>query len=142
VLTARLRDALPRINLSIPEDAREQAPRMPLRLDAPALTQTNRAFHRLLRDGVPMAYPQQDSNIAGDYVQLVDFNEINANDWLVVNQFTVIEGQHNRRPDIVTFVNGLPLGLLELKNAADEDASIWNASGPWSTLSCHHRGCS
>ncbi|RFC50458.1 MAG: type I restriction enzyme, R subunit, partial [Verrucomicrobia bacterium] len=63
----------------------------------------------------------------GDHVRLVDFGEVRANDWLAVNQFTVIEGQNNRRPDIVVFVNGLPLGLIELKNAADEDATIWSA---------------
>jgi type I restriction enzyme R subunit len=60
-------------------------------------------------------------------VKFVDFGDVRANDWLVVNQFTVIEGQHNRRPDIVVFINGLPLGLIELKNAADEDATIWSA---------------
>jgi type I restriction enzyme R subunit len=92
-----------------------------------SLVQTNRAFHRMLRDGVPVEYPRPDGSIAGDHVRLVDFGDVRANDWLVVNQFTVIEGQHNRRPDIVVFVNGLPLGLIELKNAADEDATIWSA---------------
>jgi hypothetical protein len=74
-----------------------------------ALVQTNRAFHRMLRDGVPVEYPRPDGSIAGDHVRLVDFGDVRANDWLAVNQFTVIEGQHNRRPDIVVFVNGLPL---------------------------------
>jgi type I restriction enzyme R subunit len=81
----------------------------------------------MLRDGVPVEYPRPDGSIAGDHVRLVDFGDVRANDWLAVNQFTVIEGQHNRRPDIVVFVNGLPLGLIELKNAADEDATIWSA---------------
>ena len=81
----------------------------------------------MLRDGVPVEYPRPDGTIAGDHVRLVDFGDVRANDWLAVNQFTVIEGQHNRRPDIVVFVNGLPLGLIELKNAADEDATIWSA---------------
>jgi type I restriction enzyme R subunit len=98
-----------------------------LRVGTPSLTQTNRAFHRMLRDGVPVEYPRPDGSIAGDHVRLVDFSDVRANDWLAVNQFTVIEGQHNRRPDIVVFVNGLPLGLIELKNAADEDATIWSA---------------
>lgn len=98
-----------------------------LRVGTPALTQTNRAFHRMLRDGVPVEYPRADGSIAGDHVRLVDFCAVLANDWLVVNQFTVIEGHHNRRPDLVVFVNGLPLALIELKNAADEDATIWNA---------------
>ena len=81
----------------------------------------------LLRDGVPVEYPRPDGSIAGDHVRLVDFNDVQANDWLAVNQFTVIEGQHNRRPDIVVFINGLPLAILELKNPADEKATIWSA---------------
>ncbi len=127
VLVGRLREAIRRLNPAIPEEAREEALRKVLRVGTPSLTQTNRAFHRMLRDGVPVEYPRPDGSIAGDHVRLVDFGEVRANDWLAVNQFTVIEGQHNRRPDIVVFVNGLPLGLIELKNAADEDATIWSA---------------
>ncbi len=127
VLVGRLREAIRRLNVSIPEEAREDALRKVLRMGTPALTQTNRAFHRMLRDGVPVEYPRADGSIAGDHVLLVDFADEYANDWFVVNQFTVIEGQHNRRPDIVVFINGLPLGLIELKNAADEDATIWSA---------------
>jgi type I restriction enzyme R subunit len=127
VLVGRLREAIRRLNPAIPEEAREEALRKVLRVGTPALVQTNRAFHRMLRDGVPVEYPRPDGSIAGDHVRLVDFNDVRANDWLAVNQFTVIEGQHNRRPDIVVFVNGLPLGLIELKNAADEDATIWSA---------------
>ena len=81
----------------------------------------------MLCGGVPVEYRRKDGSIAGDYVRLVDFENVEANDWLAVNQFTVVEGQHNRRPDIVVFVNGLPLGVIELKNAADEDATIWSA---------------
>jgi type I restriction enzyme, R subunit len=127
VLVGRLREAIRRLNPAIPEEAQEEALRKVLRVGTPSLTQTNRAFHRMLRDGVPVEYPRPDGSIAGDHVRLVDFREVRANDWLAVNQFTVIEGQHNRRPDIVVFVNGLPLGLIELKNAADEDATIWSA---------------
>jgi type I restriction enzyme R subunit len=127
VLVGRLREAIRRLNPAIPEDAREEALRKVLRVGTPSLTQTNRAFHRMLRDGVPVEYPRPDGSIAGDHVRLVDFGDVRANDWLAVNQFTVIEGQHNRRPDIVVFLNGLPLGLIELKNAADEDATIWSA---------------
>ena len=127
VLAGRLREAIRRLNPAIPEEAREEALRKVLRVGTPSLTQTNRAFHRMLRDGVPVEYPRPDGSIAGDHVRLLDFGEVRANDWLAVNQFTVIEGQHNRRPDIVVFVNGLPLGLIELKNAADEDATIWSA---------------
>jgi type I restriction enzyme R subunit len=127
VLAARLREAIRRLNPAIPGEAREEAFRKVLRVGTPSLTQTNRAFHRILRDGVPVEYSRPDGSIAGDHVRLVDFKEAHVNDWFAVNQFTVIEGQHNRRPDIVVFVNGLPLGLIELKNAADEDADIWAA---------------
>ena len=127
VLVERLRNAIRRLNSSIPEEAREDALRKVLRVAMPSLVQTNRAFHRLLRDGVPVEYPRPDGSIAGDHVRLVDFDEVPANDWLVVNQFTVIEGQYNRRPDIVVFLNGLPLAVIELKNAADEEATIWGA---------------
>jgi type I restriction enzyme R subunit len=127
VLVGRLREAIQRLNPAIPEEAREEALRKVLRVGTPSLTQTNRAVHRMLRDGVPVEYPRRDGSIAGDHVRLVGFGDVRANDWLAVNQFTVLEGQHNRRPDIVVFVNGLPLGLIELKNAADEDATIWSA---------------
>ncbi len=127
VLVGRLREAIRRLNPAVPEEAREEALRKVLRVATPSLTQTNRAFHRMLRDGVPVEYPRPDGSIAGDHVRLVDFDDVRANDWLAVNQFTVVEGQHNRRPDIVVFVNGIPLGLIELKNAADEDATIWSA---------------
>ena len=270
LLVGRLREAIRRLNPAIPEEAREEALRKVLRVGTPSLTQTNRAFHRMLRDGIPVECVQpepspqpspkgrgseghyrggfdfsglkkrarelreQDTEAEaflwellrnrqledvkfrrnhqfGDYicdfychesklvvecdgdahntperreldrkrdiylrsqgltvlrfensrvlkatdsvleeiashlpstsgrgaggeglrrwqiVRLIDFDDPAANDWLVVNQFTVIEGQHNRRPDIVVFINGLPLGLIELKNAADEDATIWSA---------------
>ena len=127
VLVARLRSALQRLNPAIPEDAREDALRKVLRVGTPSLTQTNRAFHKMLRDGVDVVYKRVDGSTKNDQVWLVDFTDVRANDWLAVNQFTVIETQHNRRPDIVVFINGLPLGLIELKNAANEDATIWDA---------------
>ncbi len=127
VLVGRLREALRQLNPCIPEEAREEALRKVLRVATPSLVQTNRTFHRLLRDGVDVEYAQPDGSTKHDKVWLVDFSDVLANDWLAVNQFTVVEGQHNRRPDIVVFVNGLPLALIELKNAADEDATIWSA---------------
>lgn len=127
VLVERLRAALARINPLVPANAREDALRQVLRIATPSLVQTNRAFHKLLRDGVNVDYPRADGSTKHDKVWLVDFANVESNDWLALNQFTVVEGQHNRRPDVVVFVNGLPLGLLELKNAADEDATIWNA---------------
>ena len=127
VLVGRLRAAIKRLNQSIPEEAREEALRKVVHVGTPSLTQTNRAFHRMLRNGVEVEYKRRDGSIAGDHVRLIDFENVDDNDWLAVNQFTVVEGQHQRRPDIVIFVNGLPLGLIELKNAADEDATIWTA---------------
>jgi type I restriction enzyme R subunit len=127
VLVGRLREALRQLNPAIPEEAREEALRKVLRVATPSLVQTNRAFHRLLRDGVDVEYARPDGSTKHDKAWLVDFSDVRANDWLAVNQFTVIEGQHNRRPDIVVFINGLPLALIELKNAADEDATIWSA---------------
>lgn len=127
VLVGRLRDAVNRLNPGIPGDAREDAIRKVLLVGTPSLAQTNRAFHAMLRDGVAVEYRRPDGSIAGDHVRLADFESVSSNDWLAVNQFTVVEGQHNRRPDIVVFLNGLPLAVIELKNAADEDATIWNA---------------
>jgi type I restriction enzyme R subunit len=126
-LNTRLKAAIARLNPSIPGDAQDEAFRKVVRLAAPSLTETNRAFHRMLVDGVEVEYRRADGSIAGDHAKLVDFENPDANDWLAVNQFTVIEKPHNRRPDIVLFVNGLPLAVIELKNAADEDATIWNA---------------
>jgi len=125
-LDGRLRDAIARLNPAIPSDARKEALRKVLRHDAPSLVGNNRAFHRMLRDGVPVEYRRDDGSIAGDHVRLVDFDSPDANDWLAVNQFTVIESQNNRRPDIIVFVNGLPLGIIELK--IPEDSDKWFAA--------------
>jgi type I restriction enzyme R subunit len=127
VLAGRLRETIRRLNPAIPEEAREDALRKVLRTESSSLTGNNRHFHHWLRDGVEVEYRRADGSIAGDQVRLADFDHPSANDWLVVNQFTVIEGQNNRRPDIVVFLNGLPLAVIELKNAADEDATIWSA---------------
>lgn len=127
VLEGRLREALLQLNPEVPEEAREEALRKVLRVEDGSLVRTNQAFHRLLRDGVDVTYKRPDGSTKHDKVWLVDFSDERANDFFAVNQFTVKEGQHHRRPDIVVFVNGLPLGLIELKNAADEDATIWSA---------------
>ncbi len=127
ILVERLRSAISRLNPQVPPDAREDALRKILTISSPSLVQSNRAFYRMLRDGVEVEYPRTDGSIAGDRVRLLDAETVEQNDWLAVNQFTVTEGQHNRRPDIVVFVNGLPLGLIELKNPTDEDATIWSA---------------
>ncbi|MEO6624288.1 MAG: type I restriction endonuclease subunit R [Burkholderiaceae bacterium] len=127
VLVERLRKAIWRLNPAMPDDARQDALRKVLRVAGGSMAQTNRAFHRMLRDGVDVEYARPDGSIKGDKARLLAFADVQANDWLVVNQFTVVEAQHNRRADVVVFVNGLPLALIELKNAADEDATIWSA---------------
>ena len=126
VLTRRLQDVVARLNPNIPADAQEEAIRKVLNPDSPALVQNNRAFHQMLVDGIEVEYPQSDGAIRGDRVRLIDFETPENNDWLAVNQFTVQE-EHNRRPDIVLFINGLPLAVLELKNPTDEKATISTA---------------
>jgi type I restriction enzyme R subunit len=127
ILTGRLRDALARLNPDLPADALDEALRRVSHPDTPALIGSNRAFHRMLVHGVPIEYRRPDDTIAGEQVWLLDFDHPESNDWLVLNQYTVIDGQHNRRPDLVLFVNGLPLALIELKNPADEEATVWAA---------------
>ncbi|HJV80163.1 type I restriction endonuclease subunit R [Noviherbaspirillum sp.] len=126
VLIERLRDAIARLNPSIPLVAREDALQRVLNLDVPALLSANRAFHQLLVNGVSVEY-QKDGETRGDFVRLMEFADIDANEWLAVNQFSIKGAHHTRRPDIILFVNGLPLVLLELKNPADENADIWKA---------------
>jgi len=121
VLVGRLRDSIARLNPAIPSDAREEVFRKVLRLETPLLIGNNRRFHQMVRDGVEVEYRREDGSIAGDRVRLIDFSNPDANDWLAANQFTVIEGQNNRRADIVVFVNGLPLGIIELKIHDDTD---------------------
>ncbi len=127
ILKQRLQDSLVLLNPSIPSDTLEEALRKLTRPESPSLTANNRAFHRMLVEGVQVEYRRKDGSIAGDRVRLVDFEHPENNDFLAVNQFTVAEGQHSRRADIVVFVNGLPLAVIELKNPADEDATIWSA---------------
>jgi type I restriction enzyme R subunit len=123
----RLQGALYSLNKRIPNKAIDEALRKITRPEGPSLISNNRAFHRMIVDGKEVEYRRQDGTIAGDRVRLIDFENPEANDWAAVNQFTVIEGQHNRRPDIVVFVNGLPFAVVELKNAADEDANTLSA---------------
>ena len=127
VLEARLRQALARLNPALPAEALEDALRKLTRLSAPSPLERNRTAHRMLVDGVTVEYRRADGSIAGDQARLIDFDDPAKNDWLAVNQFTVAEGQHTRRPDVVLFVNGLPLAVIELKNPADENATVWSA---------------
>ncbi|WP_233878994.1 type I restriction endonuclease subunit R [Paraburkholderia flagellata] len=126
LLVHRLRDAISRLNPAIPLAAREDALRQVVNLDTPVLLSANRIFHNLLVNGVPVEY-QKDGETRGDFVRLIDFSDVRANEWLAINQFTIKGPKHTRRPDIVLFVNGLPIVLVELKNPADENADIWKA---------------
>ena len=127
VLEGRLRQALARLNPKLPAEALEDAFRKLTGLSTPSLLERNRTAHRMLVDGVTVEYRRADGSIAGDQARLIDFDDPANDDWLAVNQFTVAEGQHTRRPDVVLFVNGLPLAVIELKNAADENATVWTA---------------
>lgn len=122
ILPGRLEQALAKLNPNFSADVRGDALRKLLRSEHPGLTDNNRRFHRLLMDGVPVEI-QVDGRISYDSLKLIDFDNPAANDFLVVNQFTVIEDRHNRRPDIVVFVNGLPIAVFELKNAANANAT-------------------
>jgi type I restriction enzyme, R subunit len=127
ILVGRLKQALDSLNPDLPPEALEDAFRKLTRTDAPSLIERNHALHRMLVDGVTVEYRRSDGSIAGAQAQVLDFSQPDNNDWLAVNQFTVGEGQHLQRPDVVLFVNGLPLAVIELKNPADEDASVWSA---------------
>jgi type I restriction enzyme, R subunit len=127
VLEGRLRDALVRLNPAVPVEAIDEAYRKLTRISSPQLIDANHELHHYLVNGVTVEYLRNDGTIGYDPVRVLDFDAPVQNDWLVVNQLTMTEGGHTRRPDIVVFVNGLPLAVLELKNAASENATIWNA---------------
>jgi len=127
LLMGRLEAAVARLNPRIPEDARRDAIRQITGAASQSLTEENRRIHALLVNGVDVEFKADDGTIRGDKVWLVDFENPQANDWLMTNQFTVIEGKHNRRPDVVMFLNGLPVAVIELKNAASEAATIEDA---------------
>lgn len=127
ILARGLRDALERLNPDLPPELLEEAFRKLTRTESPSLVQNNRAFHRMLTEGVTVERRRDDGSIAGVQVRLLDFNDPDNNDWLAVNQFTVVEGRHERRADVVLFINGIPLVVVELKNPADEQATIWSA---------------
>ena len=126
LLRQRLRAAIGRLNPGIPAAAREEALKQLVDLGIPSQLAANRRFHQLLVAGVPVQY-QKDGETRGDFVRLIDWAEAKKNEWLAINQFSIKGPQHTRRPDIILFVNGLPLVLLELKNPADQNADIWKA---------------
>lgn len=123
VLLKRLEAWVERINPTVPEETRGEAIRQLLTSQSPDAVEENRRIHSLIIEGITVEYRAID-RIVGEKVWLIDFENPDANDWLVVNQFTIIEGRKNRRPDLVLFVNGLPLAILELKNPGDENATL------------------
>ena len=127
VLKRRLRNALAALNPALPAPALDDAYRKLTQPQGSTLEARNRAFHLMLVNGVEIEYRDADGRVRGDQIRVIDFDDPANNDWLAVNQFTVTEDQNERRPDVVLFVNGLPLGVIELKNPLDEDATIWTA---------------
>ena len=123
-LSRRLEDTIDRLNPALPMEARADALRRIEQVEYPGLIEENRRLHGFMVEGVPVEFYGEDGVLKGDHVRLINFDDPDANDWLAVNQFTVIENKVNRRPDIVLFVNGLPIGVIELKNAGDENATL------------------
>lgn len=126
VLVTRLRDAIDKLNPTITQDAKEDALKKMLRTDSPNALINNENFHKYLTEGVDVEVRTADG-IRGEKVYIVDFKQVENNEFLAVNQFTIIEGNQNKRPDIILFINGLPLVVIELKNAVDENATIKSA---------------
>ena len=136
LLEGRLRTALRRLNPQLPDEVLQDVLRKLRQTETPSLIEENRRLHRYLVEGVPIELAREDGSIGGDHARLIDFTDIDANDWVAVNQFTVIEGQHNRRPDVVLFVNGLPLAVIELKKPGDENATL---EGAFNQLQTYHQ---
>ena len=127
ILGGRVEQAISRLNPAIPSEALDDALKRLQQTEYPGLTEENRRLHRLLVEGVPVEFYGADGVIKGDHVRLIDFDDPENNDWLAVNQFTVIEHRSNRRPDVVIFLNGLPVAVIELKNPGDENATLEGA---------------
>jgi len=133
VLVERLTKAIDKLNPTIPREAKEEAVKKLLRTDSPKLIVNNQSFHKMLVNGMDIEYRNKEGRIEGGKVWLFDFDKPERNEFLAVNQFTVMENNYNRRPDIVIFVNGLPLAVIELKNPADENATVWTAFNQFET---------
>jgi type I restriction enzyme, R subunit len=124
LLVERVRTAIAKLNPTLPPDIRAEVLAKLAQSETPSLVEENRRLHRYIVEGVPVSIRREDDTIGGELVRLIDFDNTDANDWLAVNQYTVIENKANRRPDVVVFVNGLPVGVLELKNPGDENATL------------------
>jgi type I restriction enzyme R subunit len=126
VLAGRLLSAMQKINPHIPLAVLEEAALAASKPESPVLIHNNRTFHRLLLEGVPVEYSDGDET-RSDHAQLIDFNNFRNNQFLVVNQFSILGSRMNRRPDVVVFVNGLPIAVIELKNPSNEQTDVWDA---------------
>jgi type I restriction enzyme R subunit len=127
ILFDRFRAALARLNPHLPPETLEEVVKKVQQTETPSLVEENRRLHRMIVEGVDVEVPRSDGSIGGDKAWLIDFDSPENNDWLAVNQYTVIEHQNNRRPDVVVLINGLPLGVVELKNPGDENATMEGA---------------
>ncbi len=127
LLIGRLQAAIEHINPQLPADTVDEVVRKVVRTETPSLIENNHRFHRMLLNGIEVQYTSKDGRTVHDNAWLIDFANIDNNDWIALNQLTVIEGKYNRRPDVVLYVNGLPLVVIELKNPADENATTFDA---------------
>ena len=127
ILTRRFEEAVARLNPALPSEARQDAVRRVLQTELPVLLEENRRIHKLITEGVDVEYYADDGTLTAGKVELVDFDHPEQNDWLAVSQFVVINGQNKRRPDVVVFVNGLPLGVIELKAPGSAGAHLTGA---------------
>jgi type I restriction enzyme R subunit len=127
VLKKRFEDAVARLNPGLPLEARQDAVRRVMQSELPSLLEENRRLHKLITEGVDVEYYANDGTLTAGKVALIDFERPEQNDWLAVSQFVVINGQNNRRPDVVVFVNGLPLGVIELKAPGSAGAHLLGA---------------
>ncbi|MCZ2903249.1 type I restriction endonuclease subunit R [Burkholderia thailandensis] len=127
VLKKRFEDAVARLNPDLPLEARQDAIRKVMQSELPSLLEENRRIHKLMTEGVDVEYYADDGTLTAGKVALINFEQPEQNDWLAVNQFVVIAGQYNRRPDVVVFVNGLPLGVIELKAPGSGNATLVGA---------------
>lgn len=127
ILNQRFKDAVARLNPDLPEEARQDAVRKVMQSELPSLLEENRRLHKLMTEGVDVEYYANDGTLTAGKVALIDFEHPEQNDWLAVNQFVVINGQVNRRPDVVIFLNGLPVAVIELKAPGSEGADLMGA---------------
>lgn len=126
ILTPNLQEAIKRLNPQLSKENIEEVTKKIKRLNDKEFLSSNVKFHKYLTEGVPLEYRSK-GKIVNDTIKLIDYENINKNEFLVINQFTIIQDNHNRRPDLIVFINGLPIGLIELKNPTDEKTSLESA---------------